>query len=136
MSEETFEGFVARERERLHREREAVFSEQQELEQKLAAINRELSAIDAYEAAKTGKAPPSPPRARGPRTGSGARRESKREQLLEVIRQHPEGLKRAEILERMGLKGNKSGEMSVSNALTALTKSGQVVRVEGRYRSA
>ena len=31
----------------------------------------------------------------------------------------------------MGLKGNKSGEMSVSNALTALTKTNQVTRQTG-----
>jgi hypothetical protein len=31
----------------------------------------------------------------------------------------------------MGLKGNKAGEMSVSNALTALTKSQQVERRGG-----
>jgi Fe2+ or Zn2+ uptake regulation protein len=62
------------------------------------------------------------------------RRSSGREQILVLIRQHPDGLMRKDILERMGLKGNKSGEMSVSNALTALTKSNQVVRAEGRYR--
>jgi hypothetical protein len=134
MAEETFEGFVARERERLNRERDAVFSEQQELEQKLAVINRELSAIDAYEAAKSGKAPASLPRTRAPRAGSGARRGSRRGELINLIRQHPEGLARKDILERMGLKGDKAGEMSVSNALTALVKAAQVVRVDGRYR--
>jgi len=36
----------------------------------------------------------------------------------------------------MRLKGNKAGEMSVSNALTALTKGNQVVRADGRYRVA
>ena len=39
-----------------------------------------------------------------------------------------DGLTRGEILERMQLKGDKAGEMSVSNALTALTKGGQVRR--------
>ena len=43
------------------------------------------------------------------------------------------GLSRGEILERMGLKGDKSGEMSVSNALTALTKRNQVRREGGKY---
>jgi hypothetical protein len=43
------------------------------------------------------------------------------------------GLSRGEILERMGLKGDKSGEMSVSNALTALTKRNEVRREGGRY---
>lgn len=137
MAEETFEGFVARERERLNRERESIFTAQQELEQKLAAINREFAAIDAYEAAKSGKAPPSLRQTRAARPAArGLRHGSRREQLLDVIRQSPEGLRRAEILERMGLKGDKSGEMSVSNALTALTKGGQVVRAEGRYRVA
>jgi hypothetical protein len=45
-------------------------------------------------------------------------------------------LSRGEILEQMGLKGDKSGEMSVSNALTALTKSNQVLRDGGKYRAA
>jgi hypothetical protein len=132
MAEGTFAEFVARERERLNAEREAVIAEQRALEAKLAGIDREFAALDAYEAAKSGKAAPSLPRARAvaPRGPRGGRREA----LLELIRQHPDGLARKDILERMGLKGDKSGEMSVSNALTALTKAGQVVRAEGRYR--
>ena len=61
MAEEAFTDFVDRERERLHGEREAIFTQQQELEGKLVAINRELTAIDAYEAVKSGRL--SPPRA-------------------------------------------------------------------------
>jgi hypothetical protein len=110
---------VARERERLHRAREAVCTAQQELEQKLAAINWEFAAIDAYEAAKSGKAPPpSLPRARAAPRG---RRGSKRE-ALELIKANAAWLARKDIIERMGRKGEKPGEMSVSNALTALTK--------------
>ncbi len=129
--DENFPTFIARERERLSAEREQVFNQQRELDQKLDAINREFAAIDAYEAAKTGKAA-RPARRVAPR--SGVRRGSKREELLRVIRENPAGLKRGEILERMGLKGNKAGEMSVSNALTALAKAGQVSRDEGKYR--
>jgi hypothetical protein len=132
MAEETFEMFVARERARLNGEREAIFTQQQELEAKLAEVDRELAAIDAYEAAKTGRAPARRSgggfgRLRGGRT----RRGSKRDELLRLIRES-DGLTRGEILEKMGLKGNKSGEMSVSNALTALTKSNQIRRGEGR----
>ena len=57
MAEQTFADFIARDRERLHAEREQIFNQQHELQTKLDDINRELSAIDAYEAAKTGKAP-------------------------------------------------------------------------------
>ena len=55
---------------------------------------------------------------------------------MQVIKDHPSGLTRGEILDRMGLKGDKSGEMSVSNALTALTKANQVTRRDGRYAAA
>ena len=132
MSDETFAVFMERERARLHAEREAVFTQQQELESKLAEINREMQAIEAYEAAKTGKVPRQPT-SRAPRQ---ARRGSRREGILQVIAEAVGGLSRGQLLEKMGLKGDKSGEMSVSNALTALTKSNHVVRREGKYHAA
>jgi cell division septum initiation protein DivIVA len=132
---DTFQDFITRDRERLHAEREAIFNQQHELEGKLAAINNELRAIDAYEAAKTGKAAPAARQSRTIRRAPQARRGSKREQLLQVIKDG-HGLTRGEILEKMGLKGDKSGEMSVSNALTALTKASQVARREGKYVAA
>jgi hypothetical protein len=127
-----FSEFISRERERLRAEREQVFSQQEELERRLDALNREFAAIEAYETAKTGKAARQQAIVgRQPR----ARRGSRREALLELIRQS-DGLSRGEILEQMGLRGDKSGEMSVSNALTALTKSNQVRREGGKYRTA
>ena len=54
MAEETFTTFVARDRERLNKEREEIFNQQHELELKLAAVNRALAAIDAYKVAKRG----------------------------------------------------------------------------------
>lgn len=132
MSNDTFAEFVQRERDRLNREREQVFNQQQELDKRLAEINREFAAIEAYESAKTGKQVAS-----ARQTGrTRARRGSKREALLQLIRQNAGGLSRREILERMGLKGDKSGEMSVSNALTALTKNNQVARRDGKYMPA
>jgi hypothetical protein len=131
---DTFADFIARDRERLHKEREVIVDQQQELENKLAEINRELAAIDAYEAAKKGKAVRQAPARVGARTPQ-ARRGSKREKLLATIKAG-NGLTRGEILEQMGLKGNKAGEMSVSNALTALTKAHQVMRKEGKYVAA
>ena len=132
-SGEHFSEFMSRERDRLRAQREEVFNQQQELQRKLDEINREFAAIDAYEAAKTGKA------ARSGSSSSGrqqrVRRGSRREELLNLIRQG-NGLSRGEILERMGLKGDKSGEMSVSNALTALTKRNQVRRDGGKYHPA
>ena len=126
-----FSEFISRERDRLRAEREQVFNQQEELQRRLDAINREFDALEAYETAKTGKAARQAPAGKQLR----ARRGSRREALLELIRQS-DGLSRGEILERMGLKGDKSGEMSVSNALTALTKNNQVLRDGGKYRTA
>ena len=135
MPDETFEMFVARERARLHGEREAIFTAQQELAEKLAGINRELGRDRRVRGGAVWKGRFPTPRG-APAGRRGGRRGSKREQLLELINKHPGGLARKEILEQLGLKGDKSGEMSVSNALTALTKVGQVVRREGKYHSA
>ena len=131
---ETFQQYIQRERDRLHAERDAVLQQQRELDKRLDEIDRELQAVGAYEAAKTGR--PVAARGRGQRASRGgggqrAPRGSKREELLRIIRES-NGLTRGEILERMALKGDKSGEMSVSNALTALTKSNQIRRGEGR----
>ena len=125
-----FAEFISRERDRLRAEREQIFNQQEELQRKLDSINREFVAIEAYATAKTGKTVRQASAGRQPR----ARRGSRREALLELIRQG-DGLSRGELLERMGLKGDKSGEMSVSNALTALTKSNQVHRDGGKYRA-
>ena len=131
---EQFGDFIQQERERLDRERQDVLRQYEELDRRLAEIDRELEAIEAYEAAKTGKT--STTSRRQGRSGRGrpqAPRGSRREALLQLIRENPNGLRRGEILERMGLKGDKASEMSVSNALTALTKTNQVSRHEGRY---
>ena len=129
---DTFQDFITRDRERLHAEREAIFNQQHELEGKLAAINNEMRAIDAYEAAKSGK--PASTR----QTGTAARREpaAAASASSSCRSSRTAGLTRGEILEKMGLKGNKTGEMSVSNALTALTKGNQVARRDGKYLAA
>src|SRR5580765_7250388 len=103
MADMRFADVMQHERERLHKEREQIFNQQHELEGKLADINRELSAIDAYEAAKTGKAVPVARQTRGPRRQQ-ARRGSRRDALMQVIKGNPSGLTRGEILERMSLK--------------------------------
>jgi hypothetical protein len=121
-----FAEYIARERDRLRAEREQISSQQEELQRRLDAVNREYAAIEAYETAKTGKAARQEPARRQPRLNRGSRRQ----ELVDLIRQN-DGLSRGDILERMGLRGDKAGEMSVSNALTALAKSNQVRR-EGR----
>ena len=135
MSDGNFAEYITRERDRLNREREQIFNQQQELEQKLDAVNKEMRAIEAYESAKTGKAAGKQTSGRGSRGPRQTRRGSRREGIIEMLKGAAEGLSRGELLEKLGLKGDKPGEMSVSNALTAMTKSNQVRRDGGKYHA-
>jgi hypothetical protein len=124
------QAFITKQRDALLQQRESIFSQQQELQQQLDAVNAMLAKFDVFEGKPT--APTSGGRTRRARNLPHG---SKRDALLHVIRNNG-GLSRGEILEKMGLKGDKAGEMSVSNALTALTKSQQVERRDGKYHLA
>jgi hypothetical protein len=99
-------------------------NQQQALQTQLNELDEMLAKFDVFE----GKARPQT-RAR---RSSGTRRGSRREELIKLIASS-KGLTRGEILEKMGLKGNKAGEMSVSNALTALTKGKEIARKDRKY---
>src|SRR3954468_8804179 len=122
------EAFITRQREALLQQRQELLNQQQAIQQQLDELEEMLGKFDVFE----GKA--ARPRKQTPRA-SGSRRGSKRDELLNVIRAG-NGLTRGEILEKMGLKGNKAGEMSVSNALTALSKGNQVTRRDRKYVAA
>lgn len=129
--------YIQGERERATASLKALRSRRESLiadiDREIAGTERELAAIDAYEAAKTGKTQAPARNGAVPR----ARKGSRRQDILDAVASAPDGMSRADLLERFGVKGDKSGEMSISNALTALTnKTGQLVREGGRYRLA
>ena len=123
MAEQTFEALVEGERERLKTKRAEVISRIKELEQELGGVDREMEAVNAYYAVKTGKRVS---------TGTRAPRGSRRKEILDFVKSSG-GMKRAELLEVLGVKGDKSGEQSVSNALSALKKNGQLIVEDGKY---
>ncbi len=118
---QSFSDFIAKERERIAGVRGELMGTRRELDAKISELDREMEAITAYEKAKGGTT-------RRQTAARQARPGSRRDAVVAIVAQHPQGLKRGEMLEAMGLKGNKSGEMSVSNALTALVKEKRVVR--------
>jgi len=131
---DTFADFMQRERDRIHAERERILIEQTALEAHLHSLNREMQAIDAYEAAKAGKLPTQVSRGARIRANRQARQGSKRNQIVELVTANPQGLGRGELLNLIGIKGDKGGEMSVSNALTALVKNHTLARnVDKKY---
>src|SRR5262245_12641382 len=127
---QSFERYVARERARLTKERERLIAEQEGLAGKVDAVERELRAIDAYVETRTGQNG----KTRRGVSGRRGRRSSKRASILRVLKEAGEGLGRGDILLKMGLKGDKAGEQSVSNALSALKKAGSVTSKDRKYR--
>jgi hypothetical protein len=124
---EGFADYISRERDRLNAERNQLNAQRREIDQKLAALEAEFKAIAAYEQAKSGRSASTSGR------GRTARRGSRREAIIAILHENP--LSRGELLAKMGLKGDKAAEMSVSNALTALSKSNQVRRAGGKYHA-
>ena len=136
----TFANFIQKERARLDKARKDALANKAEVDRELASIEQELTALDAYRQAKGSPAGrTAAKRAPAKRAGAnGARRATsrkgeKRQAVLDLINQNPVGLSRGEILVQMGVKGNRSAEQSVSNALSALKKSEKVNSREGKY---
>lgn len=125
-----FAAHVQEERDRLHEKLGALQMQQNELQGEMDKINAELRALDAYEAAKEGKVVPKRTRS------TGSRRSGIREQVLATITAATGGINRADILERMGVKGDKAAEQSVSNALAHAKKQGKVTLDDGIYKVA
>jgi hypothetical protein len=129
---EGFESFVEAERAKLTEARQSLLAERQSIDARLSALDSDFAAINAYEAAKTGKAIVRVGSAvsRVGRAPNGSRRES----ILRMLSVTPSGMTRGALLQASGVKGDRAGEGSVSNALSALQKAGRVVRQDdGRW---
>src|SRR4051794_30447116 len=126
---DTFEAMIQKERERLTKLREDAQARLEEINEEIAAIDREFEAIEAYERVKAGKAQ----KAGGPEQSGRqrARKGARQQELLDLIKRNPDGLTRREILDELGFKGDKKAEASASNALNGMKKRGQL-RSEGR----
>jgi hypothetical protein len=123
--QDTFGAFIKQERARLQTARDKSLQKKSEVDQELAAIGRELAAITAYEQAKGGKPAQAGKRAAAKPVGkrTGGQRSPQGREAAGCPGRRPA---RGEILKLMGVKGDKSGEQSVSNALSALSKQNQL----------
>lgn len=119
---------MAAERERIGKLKAELNAKIAEFRSQLEDLDIELHAISAYERAKAGKAS-------APSTGTRTPRGTKRSAVLTIISNNP-GLTRGEIIDRMGIKGQKSEEQALSNMLGNLKKSGNVTAEAGKYAMA
>lgn len=127
-----FQELIEKERERLTKLADEYHAQIADLETKLADIHKEMRAITAYEDAKQDKPARAP---RSTKASSRAPRGSKREEILAVIQKTP-GISRGEIIDTLGIKGQKGQEQGVSNALAAMKKAGTITAEDGKYRAA
>ncbi len=110
-----------------------------DFEERLAEVRGRIAKLDAIKAILDGTHPVAGNSRQG--VTNAATRAAKGEasaKVLELIRAAgSDGLTRAELIDRMGVKGQKVGESSISNALVQLEKSGSVVHTpeDGKYRA-
>lgn len=71
-----------------------------------------------------------------PRSGGGGRRTGIRDQVLSAVKEAKAGITRAQLLDAMSARGDKSAEQSISNALAALKKAGTITGEGGTYEVA
>jgi hypothetical protein len=144
---QTADVFLARQRSQWTKKRQALLAAQKKIGEELAAVDRELAAIDAYHSVRTGKRIAAPqPRIsrstrksatkRAKRAGTRRPRGSVQGGVFKIIESAKEGLTRGDIIGTLGTKGNRSVEKSVSNALSAMLKSKKIARKDGKYLAA
>jgi predicted Rossmann fold nucleotide-binding protein DprA/Smf involved in DNA uptake len=110
-----------------------LLSQIRELQARLASVDAEFAAINAYEIAKTAPVAKAPKASNGvgavvrkPRKSSGLDRGAVKAKVLEAIRAGSPH--RQAIMGATGLTGQQ-----VSNAMNALQKAGKIAGSRGRY---
>ena len=111
MAEQTFEQLVGKAVDAYNNQREALVKQREGIDKAIAALDEKWNATLGQYGAK------SPTKSSG-----GGKRTSRRGEIVAVIGKNPKGIGRADIIEALGSKGDKSAEGSISNALAKLKK--------------
>lgn len=128
MAKGTFEDMIEKERTRLNDLRNEAMGRRDAIDTELGGIDKELSAIAAYEAAKTGKVATT-------RASSGTRapKGQRREQVRKILANNTDGLTPVEIIKAVGAYGDKQAESAYRQAILNMTKTKELGKKEGRY---
>ena len=126
-----FSEHLSSEKERLSKERDDAAQILAATTERLRTLERQLEAIEAYEAIM-GPSAKAAPKRRQPATRR--RNTGRTAAIREAIQNAPEGIDRKGIIDALGCKGDKSAEQAVSNTLANLKKSGAVAHEGRTYR--
>ncbi len=118
--------FFAQQREMFEKQRDDARAQLEEAQ-------AELRALDAYAQAKKGKPAPAPG---GEKKSRKPRQTGKRVEVFKLVEQYPDGVTAGELKDKLSIRGDKSEEQALSNALSALKKAGQLTLNNGKYAAA
>ena len=108
------------------------------LEERLAEVRDRIAKLDAIKAILDDTHPVTGNSRQGEtNAATHAAKGEASAKVLELIRAAgSDGLTRAELIDRMGVKGQKVGESSISNALVQLKKASSLIHTpeDGQYR--
>ena len=128
--QQTLATYMQREREDIQTAREELLAKRKELDEQLQGLDRRWEAAEAYEAVLRGK-PFSHARAtRAPSTPRGKRRE-RRAELLDLVRQHPDGLTADQINQFLNAT-DKKNKQAIANLLANMKKEGTLHQEQRR----
>ncbi len=117
MDPNQFRTFIAEERKRIIAAKNTVREEIKEIREQISALDREMIAVYAYEKAIGGN------KTRG-------HADSRKRSIVEYIQANP-GAKRRAVCEHLGIDSRSNQAQTVTNLLSFLVKSGEIIRKEG-----
>jgi hypothetical protein len=125
---QTLEALIEKEFAEVQKAREELLAKREEIDEQLLVLERRLYAAQTYQAALQGKLSAAEPRTRKPREAAGPRgrrgsREQLKSQIVDLVRQHPEGLAADQINQSLKA-GDPKQRQQIANLLSLLKKDG------------
>jgi hypothetical protein len=128
--QDTLATYIQRERDDVQKAREELLAKRREIDEELQRLDRRWEAAEAYEAVLRGKPAPKPRAARAPSAPRGKRGE-RRAELLDLLRQHPDGLTADQINQSLDATSKKD-KQAIANLLANMKKEGTLHQEQRR----
>lgn len=125
---------MQKQKDKLLKQREEVEVKRASIDEELAGIDQKLSRIESYFNPAPPMAAREPvtrkPRTPSASTGTRAPRGEHRSKITALLAENTGGLSGGELIDKLGVRGDKAATQAVANALSNMKKGGEL-RVEG-----
>jgi len=122
----SFEEQARQYKEHLRARRRELEDEHKRIDQEIERIDNELATLEAFEAARAGKAVT---------VQTGSKRASRRADILALLAERTGGLTKQEIIQELDAADDRKATNAVSNALNNLKRAGKIQQDSaGRYK--